>query len=83
MTTQTLKRCNKLVHHELPTLVHFHFHELRHTFASTLMLNGADIKDVQELMGHSDIQITLNTYTYSASCSGKHAAAIFEKANAR
>ena len=83
MTTQTLKWCNKLVHRELPTLAHFHFHELRHTFASTLVLNGADIKDVQELMGHSDIRITLNTYTHSTSCSRKHAAAIFEKAIAK
>ena len=83
LTTQTLKWCNKIVHQELPELEHFHFHEFRHTYASTLVLNGADIKDVQELLGHSDIRITLNTYTHSTSCSRKHAAAIFEKAIAK
>ena len=83
LTTQTLKWCNKIVHQELPELEHFHFHEFRHTYASTLVLNGADIKDVQELLGHSDIRITLNTYTHSTSRSRKHAAAIFEKAIAR
>lgn len=83
LTTQTLKWCNKLVHHELPELEHFHFHELRHTYASTLVLNGADIKDVQELMGHSDIRITLNTYAHTTSQSRKSAVAIFENAIAK
>jgi integrase len=37
----------------------FHFHDLRHTFASHLVMNGATIKDVQELLGHKDLKMTM------------------------
>ena len=34
-------------------------HDLRHSFASQLRLNGISIEDIQSLLGHSDIKMTL------------------------
>ena len=40
----------------------FHFHQLRHTYTSNLLATGAAPKDVQELLGHSDVSTTMNVY---------------------
>jgi integrase len=59
---------NNLVHYQfLPCLEHaglrrFRFHDLRHTFGSLLIQDGASLAYVKEQMGHSSIQITVDTY---------------------
>ena len=40
------------------------FHGLRHTFASMCIEAGIDFKTVSELLGHSSIAITMNTYVH-------------------
>ncbi len=40
------------------------FHDLRHTAATLMLQQGIHPKIVQECLGHSDISMTLNTYSH-------------------
>ena len=42
----------------------FRLHELRHTFATTALLNGVDVKTVSSMLGHYSAGFTLDTYTH-------------------
>ena len=43
---------------------HMHFHDLRHSAATILLSMGVNMKVIQELLGHSDISITLGLYSH-------------------
>jgi len=43
---------------------HRKFHDLRHTYATRLFELGEVPKTVQKLLGHSDVSLTLDTYTH-------------------
>lgn len=42
-----------------------HPHVLRHTFATTCLQTGCDIKTLSEMMGHADANVTLKRYVHS------------------
>jgi len=40
------------------------FHDLRHTFASLFLETGGNIKTLQQILGHSSISVTMDTYSH-------------------
>ncbi|MCI9598062.1 MAG: site-specific integrase [Firmicutes bacterium] len=49
---------------EMAKIKHKNFHALRHTFATNCVSSGVDIKSLSEILGHSDVKITLNRYVH-------------------
>lgn len=53
------------------------FHTIRHTFATNCIDSGMDIKSLSEILGHSDVKITLNRYVHpTMETKRKHIAAL-------
>ena len=69
------KRASK----KLEGLEGFHFHQLRHTFTTNLISNGAAIKDVQELLGHADATTTMSIYAHSTREAKRTSARLLDK----
>lgn len=53
-------------------------HGFRHTHATLLLEAGANIKQVQQRLGHSDVQTTLDIYTHLSEKSATNTAEIFD-----
>ena len=56
------------------------FHDLRHTCATLLLKQGVNPMFVQDLLGHADISLTLNTYSHVLPDMGDAAATAMDAA---
>ena len=74
----SFKYCARVIHHELG--LRFDYHSLRHTHATLLIENGANIKDVQVRLGHNNIVTTLQTYVHGTEKMASSSVDIFEQA---
>ena len=77
MTPDTFKYASRVINYNLG--IPFNFHSLRHTHATRLIENGANIKDVQLRLGHANIETTLDTYTHATEKMAEQSVEIFEK----
>ncbi len=57
----------------------FDYHSLRHTHATMLIEAGANVKNVQLRLGHTDIRTTLQTYVHDTEKMGTQSVELFEK----
>ena len=73
--TRRVKRFMRL--HNLPDMSP---HDLRHSCATLLLTNGADMKSVQEILGHANASTTLNFYARTDEQQMKAAAQKFAEA---
>lgn len=62
VSTHSLKYLSRVVNYELG--IKFNFHSLRHTHATMLLEAGANIKDIQHRLGHSNLATTMDTYSH-------------------
>jgi integrase len=78
VTNNSIKYLSRVINYEL--MIQFNFHSLRHTHATTLLENGANIKDVQQRLGHGSMSTTYDTYLHVTEKMSDATVDIFEKA---
>lgn len=77
VTSETFKYASRVIKYELG--IKFNYHSLRHTHATMLIENGANIKDVQERLGHSNLATTMDTYAHVTNKMQTETADLFDK----
>lgn len=75
-STDSFKYASRIIRNEMH--IKFEFHALRHTHATLLIENNANIKLVQTRLGHANIETTMNTYVHKTSTMEDDAVDIFE-----
>ena len=63
---------------EIAGINDFRYHDLRHTFCSNLLLSGASLKDVKEMIGHRHLETT-DRYSH---LTGFHKAQLYDRLSA-
>ncbi|MCR4866627.1 MAG: site-specific integrase [Lachnospiraceae bacterium] len=76
---ETIEAACRCVAENVEGLEDFHFHVLRHTYTTNLLANGANPKDVQELLGHSDVSTTMNIYGHAKRESKRSSVKLLDK----
>lgn len=61
--SRIMQHCSRVIHYDMG-YKSFDFHSLRHTHTTNRLSHGATPKDVQELLGHSDVSTTLQIYAH-------------------
>lgn len=60
---RVMQHCFRIIHYKLG-YKELDYHSLRHTHTTMLLSSGANIKAVQERLGHKNLDITLQVYTH-------------------
>lgn len=77
MTPDSFKYASRVINHSLN--IPFKFHYLRHTHATILIENGANMKYVQKRLGHAKLSTTMDTYSHVTHKMEDDTIEIFEK----
>ncbi len=72
----TTRECADCGAEHLPALS---FQALRHSCASILLAQGVPIRDVSEILGHSDVRLTLSSYAHVIEAGRDRAAGVMER----
>ena len=67
----------QIIHHELG-IKKSRFYDLRGSYATRILNNGVEIRDVADILGHRNIETTENFYISSTEDSRKYATEVFD-----
>lgn len=75
---RVMQHCSRIIHYKLG-YKDFDYHSLRHTHATMLLSSGANVKVVQERLGHKKADMTLEVYAHVTEEMRKEALDILNK----